>query len=346
MVNLKIPKKLKVKDKVATVSLSWGGAGDAHLLWRYELGKNRLIEEFGLEVIEMPHTLSGSEYLYHHPKKRAEDLMDAFKDTSVKAIFSVIGGDDSIRLLPYIDFDVIKNNPKIFIGYSDTTVTHFMCLKAGVRSYYGPSILAEFAENVEMFEYTKESIRNTLFSSEILGEVKPALTWASEHLPWEEKNKHQRRNTKEHTGTVCLQGSGKVQGHLVGGCIDVLEMIKGTTLWPNDHVWEGSILFLEASEEKPKPEYIRYWLRNYGAMGLFDRINGIIFGKPFDEMYMKEYQEVITSVIKEEYMKKDLPILFNLNFGHTAPMFVIPFGAKGEIDCENQTFSILEPSVR
>ncbi|MGL4338059.1 MAG: LD-carboxypeptidase, partial [Turicibacter sp.] len=74
------PKKLQAGDKIATVSLSWGGAGDEEILWRYEQGKKRLIEEFGLEVIEMPHALKGSTYVYEHPEKRAQDLMEALKD--------------------------------------------------------------------------------------------------------------------------------------------------------------------------------------------------------------------------------------------------------------------------
>ena len=155
MLNLIKPQRLKKGDKVTTVSLSWGGAGDADLLWRYELGKRRLEEEFGLEVVEMSHTLKGSEYVYDHPEKRAEDFMNAFLDQSIKAVFSCIGGDESVRMLPYIDFEVIRNNPKIFMGYSDTTIAHFMCLKANLSSFYGPSIMAEFAENIKIFDYTK-----------------------------------------------------------------------------------------------------------------------------------------------------------------------------------------------
>lgn len=97
----------------------------------------------------MENTLKGSEYLYNHPEKRAHDFMDAFVNPSVKAIFSCIGGDESVRMLPYIDFDIIRNNPKILIGYSDTTISHLMCLKAGVSSFYGPSLLAELAENIK-----------------------------------------------------------------------------------------------------------------------------------------------------------------------------------------------------
>ena len=152
------PVKLKKGNKIAIVSLSWGGAGDKDIKYRYEIGKKRLEELFGLEVVEMRNSLKGSKYLDEHPEARAEDMMDAFKDNEIKAIFSNIGGDDTLRLLPYIDFDVIKNNTKIFMGYSDTTINHFMCYKAGLISYYGPSILAEFAENVEMHDYTKKWI--------------------------------------------------------------------------------------------------------------------------------------------------------------------------------------------
>ncbi len=87
-----------------------------------------------------------------HPEARAKDLMDAFRDASIKAVFNAIGGDDTIRLLPYIDFDVIRNNPKIFTGYSDTTVNHLMMYKAGLISYYG-----------KIDDYEIESIRKTLF---------------------------------------------------------------------------------------------------------------------------------------------------------------------------------------
>ena len=102
--NLLKPQKLNKGDTIATVSLSWGGAGDDGLLWRYNLGKKRLREEFELNVIEMPNTLKGSEYLYNHPEARAKDLMDAFANPDIKGIFSCIGGDESIRMLLFIDF--------------------------------------------------------------------------------------------------------------------------------------------------------------------------------------------------------------------------------------------------
>lgn len=143
-------KDLKKGDKVAIVSLSSGIAGDKTFSHRYELGKRRLEDEFGLKVITMPNALIGSKEIYLHPELRADDLMKTFKDKEIKTVFCNLGGDDTIRILPYIDFEILKNNPKIFMGYYDTTINYFMLNKAGVVSFYGPSIMSEFAENVKM----------------------------------------------------------------------------------------------------------------------------------------------------------------------------------------------------
>ncbi|SDO10645.1 Muramoyltetrapeptide carboxypeptidase LdcA (peptidoglycan recycling) [Psychrobacillus sp. OK028] len=341
---LKKPKMLKAGDKVATISLSWGGAGEPDLRWRYEQGIERLRNVFGLEVIAMPNSLKGGKYLYENPAARAEDLMNAFKDPSIKAIFSNIGGSESIRLLPYIDFDVISDNPKIFIGYSDSTVTHLFCHKAGVSSFYGPAILMDFAENVEMHEYTLEAVKKALFTGDEIGEVKPAPEWTSERLEWIVENKDKKRKMNPNKGYELLQGSGVVQGKLIGGCIEVLEFAKGTSLWPAEEYWKDSILFFETSEELPTPGQLEYWLRNYGTQGILQQAQGIIIGKPQNEKYYEEYKESIRLIMKELSLE-NLPILYNLNFGHTEPKFVLPYGAMAEINCEKVSFSILESGV-
>lgn len=235
------PKRLQAGDVVATVSPSWGGAGDPEIRWRYEQGVKRLEEVFGLTIIPMPNSLKGSEFIYNNPQARAEDLMTAFKDTRVKAIIANIGGQDSIRLLPHIDFNVIRENPKIFMGYSDVTISHLFCHKAGLSSLYGPAILTDFAENVEMDPYTVEMVNRTLFSNEVIGEIQPAPEWTSERLEWIEINKDTRRTMQQNNGYEVLQGSTTVQGRLIGGCIEVLEFAKGTELWPEKNI--GRIAF-------------------------------------------------------------------------------------------------------
>lgn len=186
------PQLLKPGDTVATLSLSWGGAGT--FPHRYEAGKKQLEEVFGLHVIETKNALKSADYIYKNPQARAEDLMEAFSDSSVKAIISNIGGDDSIRTLPFTDLSVIRSNPKIFLGFSDTTVTHIACYKAGLTSFYGTSVLVGFAENAGMHRYQIEDIKRTLFSAEPAGQILPNSDgWTTERLEW---GKPELQNTK------------------------------------------------------------------------------------------------------------------------------------------------------
>lgn len=344
MLNLIKPQKLNRGDKVATVSLSWGGAGDKEILWRYNQGKKRLEEQFGLEVVEMPHTLKGTEFVYNHPEKRAEDFMQAFLDNNIKGIIACIGGTDSIRMLPYIDFDIIKNNPKIFTGYSDSTVAHFICMKAGLSSFYGPAILTDFAENIKIPEYTVAAVTKAFFSDEIIGAVAPSKTWTSQRLEWIEDNKNTERIFNNNTSYEVLQGSGKAQGRLIGGCIEVLEYIKGTSLFPPLNCFDDTILFLETSECLAPPWLIEDELRCYGIMGILNRISGMFWGKPQGDMYYDEYKAVIRKILAE-FGCLNLPVLYNGSFGHNEPRMILPYGALAEIDCTNASFSILETAT-
>lgn len=340
------PQKLKRGDKIASVSLSWGGAGDNGIIERYKIGKKRLQEIFGIEVVEMKNTLKGSEYLYKNPKARAEDMMQAFEDKNIKAVFCNIGGDDTIRLLPYINYEILKKNPKVFLGYSDTTINHFMCYKAGFISFYGPSILEVFAENVEMHDYSVKWIEKILFSSSIIGEIKNSDYWTSEYLDWSNPNNNSiKRQCRKNNQYELIQGTGIAKGKLIGGCFESLEMLKSTELWPDLSVWDNKILFLETSEEKPSPTQIRYWLRNYAAMGIFNKITGIIIAKPYDQIYYEEYKNEFIKVICEENGNDKLPILYNMNFGHTSPMCILPYNVEAEIDCSKGVFRIIESAV-
>lgn len=250
------PCKLKRGDKIAVVSLSWGGLGDESLIHKFYIAKERLENDFGLEVVTMPNALMGSKFVYDHPELRAKDLMDAFEDKSIKGIFCAIGGDDSVRLLPYIDYDIIKNNPKIFMGYSDTTVSHFMMYKAGLVSYYGPSIMCEFGEYVKMFDYTEDAVNNILFRDTKDYEVKSSDVWSNDFVSWQEENINiAKKLLKEEHSYEVLSGSGIIRGQLLGGCIDVFPMISGTEIWPKSQEWKDKILLIETSEEKISPVY-------------------------------------------------------------------------------------------
>lgn len=339
------PEKLKKGDKIAVVSLSWGGLGDEELIHKYYIAKERLEKDFGLEVIAMPHALKGSEFVYNHPELRAKDLMDAFKDNSIKGIFCAIGGDDSVRILPYIDYETIKNNHKIFMGYSDTTVSHFMLNKAGLVSYYGPSMMCEFGEYVKMFDYTKEAVENILFKDTVNYEVKSSEYWSNEFVPWKKENiNHQKRLVKEEHGYEVLSGSGITKGVLLGGCIDVFPMILETEIWPKADLWKDKIMLIETSEEKMSPSYLLYYLRNLGAQGILNNIKGIIVGKPQDEEFYEEYKEVYLKIIKE-FNCENLPIIYNVNIGHAFGTGLLPLGIEYELDLDNKTIKFLESAT-
>ena len=205
------PKKLKKGDKVAIVSLSSGLAGEEMFRHRYELGKKRL-EQLGFNVVTMKNALKGIEYLYNHPEKRAEDFMEAILDKDIKGIICNIGGDDTIRLLPYIDFKTIANNPKVFMGYSDTTINHFMMQKAGVVSYYGPAVMTDFAENNNIHTYTLKYINEVLLENREDIVIKSSDKWTSEYLDWaiEENDNISRKMNEEKYGYEVLQGKRNI----------------------------------------------------------------------------------------------------------------------------------------
>lgn len=339
------PERLKKGDKVAIVSLSSGMLGEKEYFHKYELGKKRLEEKFGLQVVTMPNALKGIKYLYEHPEKRAEDLMNAFRDKTIKAIICAIGGDDTIRLLPYIDFEVIKKNPKIFMGFSDTTANHFMMYKAGIVSYYGPCLICDFAEYVEMYDYTENAIRDILFEPKENYEIKKCEYWTNEYISWCEDNMNKaKEKINDLKGYEVIQGKGKVTGELLGGCLDAFPIYVGTEIWPTLKEWKDKILFLETSEEKPDPNLITFYLRNLGAQGIFNVAKGIIVGKPQNEKYYEEYKDTFRKVLKE-FNREDMPVLYNVNFGHSSPIGIIPYGIKCELDIENKKITLLEKAI-
>lgn len=343
------PPRLRPGDTIAAVSLSWGGA--ATYPHRYAAGKRQLEAEFGVRVVEARHALRDANWLDLNPSARAEDLMDAFADPDIRGIVSIIGGDDSIRILPHLDIDVIRDNPKVFMGYSDTTVTHFACRKAGLVSFYGPAIMAGFGESGGIPPYLADSVRWTLFEPTPPGQILPNLGgWTAEFQDWSDPACQTRRRTlRPSPGWRWLQGKGTVRGPLIGGCAEVLEWLKGTPVWPEPEQWDGAILFLETSEEAPSAVALIRWLRSYGAMGILHRICGILLGRPggpdLPLSKHKDYDTALLRVVADELELTSLPIVTGMDFGHTDPFFVLPYGVTAEIDCTARKFSIVESAV-
>ncbi|ETZ07138.1 microcin C7 self-immunity protein MccF [Holospora obtusa F1] len=344
------PPKLNYGDTVTAITLSWGGP--ATFPYRFEVGKQRLEEIFGLRVLHTKHALKSAEWIYQNPKARADDLMEAFLDPHIKAIISNIGGDDSLRLIPFIDFNIIKNNPKVVMGYSDTTVTHFMCFKAGLTSFYGPSVMTAFAENVAMHDYTISGILKTLFSSEIIGAI-PNNTegWTTELLDWfDENNQSIRRSLNPPSGWHFIGENKHIcKGRLIGGCLEVMQFLNNTELWPDLSTWDRAVLFLETSEEGIEPSVVTRFMRNLAAQGIISRLSGILFSKPGGSYmtvgHFHEYDQALLKVF-EEYKIPPIPIVTRMDFGHSDPMWILPYGVMVEINPGENTVTILENSVR
>ena len=342
------PERLRRGGRVAAVSLSWGGPGA--FPHRYAAGKRQFEEEFRVAVTETEHALRDPDWLARNPRARADDLMAAFADPGVDGIISTIGGDDSIRLLPYLDTNAIRSNPKVFMGYSDTTVTHCVCRAAGLVSYYGPSFMAGFGENGGMFPYMVDSVRRTLFDCKPIGALAPNDSgWTAEHADWEDPSTQSvARTLNPCTGWVFHQREGVVEGGLFGGCVEVLDWLRGTPVFPSAASLRGAILLLETSEEAASPELLAQFIRSLAAIDCLQPLAGILLGRPggqIDPAQFPAYADTLCHTVREEYGMRNLPIVSNVDFGHTDPMMVLPLGLHIRIDSNRRELSIPESAV-
>ena len=226
------PTRLKSGDKVAIVSLSSGILGEPFAKHELDLGIKRM-KEFGLEPVFMNNALKGIEYIKNHPEDRAADLKQAFADKSIKAIFCAIGGNDSYKTLPYLMEDeefktLVKNNPKIFMGFSDSTTTHLMLNKLGLITFYGQSFLVDIAEfEPDMLEYSKNAFMY-LFNPTENHEIKPSKYWYKDRTDFSPAAVGSYREKFEDTkGYELLQGKSVVSGKLYGGCLEVMAEYLG-----------------------------------------------------------------------------------------------------------------------
>lgn len=195
-----------------------------------------------------------------------------------------------------------------------------------------------------MSDYTVESLRRTLFSCEPIGQISPSPTWTSQRLEWVEENKNTARTFLPNSPYEVLQGTGKGRGRLIGGCLEVISYIRGTSLFPPLESFDNAILFLETSECEAPPWLVEDELRCLGTMGILGRLSGMFWGKPQGEKYYEEYKAVIKKILTEAGCE-NLPVLYNGSFGHNEPKMILPYGALAEIDCAAAMFTILEGGV-
>ena len=347
---MKYAKKLRKGDKVAIVSLSSGMLGEAFCSHNIEIGVKRL-REYGLEPSFMPNSLKGIEYLKANPKARAKDLKDAFMDDSIAGIICAIGGDYTYRLLPYLledeEFiDAVHKSPKLFTGFSDTTINHLMFYKLGLSTYYGPNFICDLAEiSDEMLPYSKKAFESYIEGNEYR-EITSSEIWYQERTDFsKEAVGTERISHREEHGFELLQGKECFEGRLLGGCLESLYDILTTTryedekavcekygLFPDIEEWKEKILFIETCEEKPVPEQFEKEIAILKEKGVFDVVSGVLVGKPQDEAYYDEYKNILVKVVNNP----DLPIVYNVNFGHATPRCTLQYGAVARVDMKRK----------
>ncbi len=333
---------------IGIVSLSSGIIGEDDVRFELEIGLQRL-REYGLKVKFLPNALKGIDYLKDHPEKRAEDLLQAFRDPEIDMIFCTIGGDDTYRLLPYL-FDhgelAAAVTDKIFLGFSDTTINHLMLHKVGLRTFYGQAFLPDICEpGPEILPYTRKYFEE-LVTTGTIREITPSDVWYEERESFGPEQLGKSRAEHKNSGFELLQGPSVFSGKILGGCIDSMYdffdgeryadmpvLCRQYRLFPDAEDWKGRILLLESSEEQPSPEKYRRALEYLKETGVFGAVSGILAGKPMDEAYADDYRRLLVEVIDNP----SLPIVFNLNIGHAAPRCIMPFGVDAVVDVTKQS---------
>ena len=343
---IKVPPRLQKGDKIAIVSPSAGLA--SAFPWIYELGLKRLRDVFELEPVEFPTARKSSDYLEKNPQARADDINAAFADGSIKGIIATIGGNDQIRILPYLDAEIISSNHKIFLGYSDNTSLHLILWSLGMISYYGGNLMTQFAMQGEMHDFTVRYLRKALFDTHI-GEIQSASEWTDYDLDWEDqRNLIKRRPLYESNGWYWHNHENKiVEGKLWGGCLEILDLHLSVKRYlpPLDQLM-GSVLYLETSEEMPTEGFVYRFLAALGELGMLQVFKALLFGRPKaqfcgkrpsegGEAFIDNQQQAVKKALKD--YECDPLVVFNLNFGHTDPQVIVPNGGKAWIDGVNKT---------
>lgn len=329
--------------KIGIVSLSSGVLGEDFVSHEVEIGLKRL-KEYGVEVVFLPNSLKGIKTLKENPQLRATDLIEAFKDSSIDMIFCAIGGDDTYKLLPYLfENDELKKivNQKIFLGFSDTTINHFMLNKLGIKTFYGQAFLPDVCElSGDMLSYSKKYFEE-LISTGKIKEVRASDIWYEERKDFSKKGIGIKMKTFPNKGFELINGKPLFEGKILGGCIETIyDMFDNTRyddsslvckkyeIFPSLDKWKDNILLLETSEEKSSPQKYKKMIKKLNETGIFNVISGLLVGKPREEVYYNEYKEVLL----EEISNKDLSILYNVNIGHATPRCIIPFGVKAKVN--------------
>ncbi|MCD9029014.1 LD-carboxypeptidase [Luteimonas sp. BDR2-5] len=281
-----------------------------------------VMQALGFEVRTGAHFASRRGHLAGTDAERAGDINAMFADDAVKAIVCVRGGSGAARLLPLLDYDLIRRNPKVLLGYSDITALHSAIhARTGLVTFHGPNGSGSWNK------FNADQFRRVFFEREPM---------RYENAPDDSDELVPRRNR-----TVTLAG-GRAQGALVGGNLTVLTALAGSPYLPD---FTGKILFLEDVAEAPYR--IDRMFSTLKLMGALDRIAGLIFGECTDCNPGDGYGSLTVQQILEDYiLPLGIPAYRGAMIGHIRQQFIVPVGGRVEMDADAGTFRMLAPVFR
>lgn len=267
---------------------------------------------------------------------RAEELNTLIRDPEVRCIMSTIGGSNSNALLPYIDYEALRRDPKIVIGYSDVTaILLAIYAQTGLVTFYGPAFVASFGELPPLVDETYASFDTLLCRQPRLpySYVMPE-SWTDIRVDWEAQTSAKSVLPNQWQ----FLGDGVVSGRLIGGNLNTMAGIWGSSYMPA--INDGDILLIEDSLKSI--DTIERAFCHLKVCGVFDRVAAIVLGKHelFDD---KGTGRTPLAVLREVLNGQTLPILEGFDSCHTHPMLVTPIGIQAEIDFDEERFSLTQP---
>ncbi len=337
------PAKLEKGDTIAFIGPSSGLGG----MFPHRVDKaKKSLESLGFNVKVFPTAKNNVKGKAGTVDERISDLHEAFTDNQIKAILCVIGGFSCNELITKIDYQIIKKNPKIFCGYSDITILHYSILKkTGLTTFYGPCAMTQFGEYPNSLDYTIQYFLKAVTRASPIGKVEPSKSWTDETLDWSKKLDTKRpRNLYQNEGFQWIN-AGKAKGKTIGGCLYSLLQLRGTEF---DGNYKNKVFFIETPEGqefgKGEPlNYIDAQLTDLKNSGVFDKIRGLIVGRPFG---YKGKEKAFEEVIRDHTKDYSFPVLCNVNIGHADPIITLPLGVKVTLDSEKNLFSVDESGVK
>lgn len=299
------PKALKPGDTVALTA----PAGILPDYSEFDRMKKDL-ESFGFNVVFGEFVRSRYGYLSGKDHERALDLNRFFANPDIDGIIAVRGGWGCSRILPYLDFEQIRNYPKVYCGFSDNTTLHLALLaNSGLVSFHGPNGASEWNS------FTKNSFRDVVMNG--------------------------NRSLFHSESAVRTITSGRASGHLIGGNLTILTTSLGTPYQPD---FNGAILYLEDIGEAPYK--VDRMLTHLSAAGALRNINGFIFGKCTDCGSSSSRGFNLNQVLKQHIDALGIPAISGVDIGHEANNMTIPVGVIAELDADNGIFYLKESAVQ